>query len=239
MSRRARRVLSTGLMVACLWPLRAADAQEQPGVSVRAVYETRLAGAGAEEGAQRWTFVRRESDLEYHFVSSAITERWSRDVRANASFVRVFHRERVAVRYTSGDLDAHGVKPDWIKLTHVIAPPRADQARAGKVTRMFGYEAQHFRHRRGTQRIEVAWITALGLPAEVRVIAPGSPRIIVRLIELSTERSAALDLRSFRQIDVTDFGDMERDRFVRRHQEDPLPPLAPSLVLHRWLDPPI
>jgi hypothetical protein len=169
-------------------------------------------------------------DLDYHDFERAITERWSRDAKANMSFVRVYQRERTAVRYMTGDLAALDIHPDWTKLRHVIEPPQARSFKFCGTKQVLGRAAQQFRGTRGATRIEILWLSELGIPAEVRLSERGRPRLTVRLIELSTERPAALDLR-LRQLDATDFGDLEQDPFVRRHHEDPPPSPTPQLAV--------
>ena len=185
---------------------------------------------GAE--TQRWSFTRRGNTLEYHFFGPDITERWTQDARGNASYVRVFHRERTAVRYMTGDLLAYGVQPDWLRLTHVVAPPADDGFAKGKAHAVLGRAAQRYQRAFGKKQVEVAWLAELGIPGEVRISVPGQKPVQVRLVELGTEPGASVDLQAFRQIDVTDFGDMERDPFVVRHHEDPLPAAVPTLAVN-------
>ena len=202
---------------------------------VYAVYETRVGGA---RELRRWSFTRRGSELEYHFLDKKLSERWRRDARGNPSYSRVFHGERTIVRYMHGDLLAFGVKPDWSKLSHVVSPPAEAGFVRGKPARVLGHDAARHHGELGAKRLEIMWIDALQIPAEVQVTAKGRPRIVVRLVELQTEVPALLSLTDYRQIDVTDFGDMERDPFVVRHHGDPVPGDAPSLAVHEPLPSP-
>jgi hypothetical protein len=214
----------------------------EPGPGLSAVYETRIETTAGKRETRRWTFSRRGRELEYRFADGDVSERWLQDVRANISCTRIFHAEKTAVRYTSGDLLAFGVTPDWTRLSQVVAPPTGAGLTAGKRLRVLGWEAERFRGplapggaaaAKPPGTLEILWIAALGIPAEVRFSAPGRPRVRVRLVELNASAPDAADLRHYRQIDVTDFGDMEKDPFVRRHHDDPLPAAVPSLALQR------
>ena len=206
-------------------------AEDGPAPSLVAVYETRIDGAPRREPT-RWSFSRRGREVEYRFFDREISERWSEDARANASYARIFHREHSVVRYTSGDLRAYGVTPDWSRLRHVIAPPSEASFTRGARSQVMGWQADRYKGQLANKRLDVLWLEALAIPAQVRVSATGQPGIQIRLLELKAEAPGPLDLRDYRQIDIADFGDMEQDPFVRRHHDDPLPNAAPALALH-------
>lgn len=237
MTKAQRCAWCIGVSLSCVsaWLVSSARSRAHagPAPALVAVYETRIDAAPRGSRTTRWSFSRRGREVEYHFFEREISERWSEDERANASYARIFHRERGVVRYSAGDLRAHGVTADWSRLRHVIEPPdEASFARRAGSTVM-GWPTDRYTAQRTKERVEVLWIDALAIPAEVRVSAAGRPRVQVRLRELRAEEPAPRDLRGYRQIDVADFGDMEHDPFVKRHHHDPLPNSAPALSLHR------
>ena len=168
---------------------------------------------------REWFFVREANRVE--LGRGPYVELWERDERGEVSWQRIFHDERKLIAYTPGELRTQQRAPAWGVLNTLIDERLLTTLTPVGPARHLGRKATRYRGRVGEEWVEVVWLDAERLPAQVaRRDAHHVYRL--RLMELlpaprstwpraNPERAA-----EYEQIDGADLGDREYDPFVRK-----------------------
>jgi hypothetical protein len=176
--------------------------------------------ASQSAGQHPWYFFRSAQRIA--MLKGDIDEVWHRDAHGRVSFERVFHTDRQAVDYSTGELATLGVQADWAALAGLVD---VRELAALKLVSRSGSGARQTLRLQGQlhgDRILVDWLPALQLPARIdRQNKAGRTRLTL-LQHASTapaswpqpgQRSA-----DYLRFDAADFGDMDHQPVVRKSE---------------------
>jgi hypothetical protein len=188
-----------------------------PAPDLAAKFSVTSTGAA---GVHRWYFFRSAQRIAV--LKGDIDEAWLRDAQGRISFERVFHTERQAVDYSTGELATLGVQADWQALATLV--DARELATLKLVSRSGSGAAQTLRLQglRAGTRLRVDWLPALQLPSRIdRQNKAG--RTHIELLQHATaapsdwpqpgQRSA-----DYLHFDAADFGDMDYQPVVRKSE---------------------
>jgi hypothetical protein len=170
-----------------------------------------------------WYFSRNAQRIA--MLKGDVDEVWHRDAKGRLSFERVFHTDRQAVDYSTGELATLGVQADWAALASLVNP----QELAGlKLISRSGSGASQTLRLQGQQKgehLRVDWLPALQLPALIeRQNKSGRTRIELQQHATNTNQVPAAwpqpGQRSadYLRFDAADFGDMDYQPVVRKSE---------------------
>ncbi len=167
-----------------------------------------------------WYFFRNAQRIAV--LKGDFDEVWHRDVQGRISFERVFHNERQAVDYSSGELATLGVQAEWAALASMVDPKELATL---KLVSRSGSGAQHRLRLEGLhngERLRVDWLPALQLPLRVERQSKAGRTRIELLQQANTAPpqwpqpgQASADYLRF---DAADFGDMGYQPVVRKSE---------------------
>ena len=197
-------------------------AQDDPAGTYRplaARYQETRGDAHGHGRTHDWYFTRNGSQVE--LGRGGYVEMWQLDARGQVSWQRVFHEDRKLIAYTPGELRTQNRAPAWEVLNTVIDARLLDSLRRVGPARHLGQPATRYRGQVGNEKIEVVWLDAEQLPAEiVRRDKQHSYRL--RLRELrpvpasNWPRADLARAAEYEHVDGADLGDREYDPFVRK-----------------------
>ena len=194
--------------------LSLAGLNDQSAISCQYEKSSEQGGASTD-----WAFIRQPNRTESRDFLTQQGQIWEKDSKALISMTHLFHQEKVALEYSSGELAATGKLEGWRKNWSVINPDQLKQGfRLEKVEKLGGLEALSYTSPVG----DVVWLPSLQLPVLVRTFhEDGSAEFLTLKSCLPLEHAeikptTQAQLEQYRRIDFSDLGDMETDPQVRR-----------------------
>jgi hypothetical protein len=176
--------------------------------------------ASSAPGVHTWYFFRSAQRIA--MLRGDIDEVWHRDAQGRISFERVFHTERQAVDYSTGELATLGVQADWSALATLVD---ARELAALKLVSRSGSGAAQTLRLQGQlkgERIRVDWLPALQLPARIeRQNKQGRTQIeLVQHTSTAPHEWPQPGRKSadYLRFDAADFGDMDYQPVVRKSE---------------------
>ncbi len=217
------RLLLLALAIAAFAPgLLAATPAAEPDTSpaLTAHFETSrfVLGAAGSETRSSWRYWRRGDRVETLTEAIGYGEAWTRS-KQGVGHEKIFVEAKRRIVYTPGDLAAVGRTTAWEAVFSIVRPEMARSLVEIGSESAFGRPALRFRGKVGSDDIELLWLVAEQIPAELRIVRGGSHVELVRLVELDTDAPfvpAPSDARDFEALDFADLGDLEADPFVQR-----------------------
>jgi hypothetical protein len=188
-----------------------------PASDLAAKFSVTAIGAA---GARSWYFFRNAQRIAV--LKGDIDEVWHRDPQGRISFERVFHTERQAVDYSTGELATLGVQSDWAALATLLDPRELASLKLVSRTGQGAAQTLRLERRRGAEFVRVDWLPALQLPARIdRQNKAGRTRI--ELLQHATTAPSAWPQPGQRSadylhFDAADFGDMDYQPVVRKSE---------------------
>ena len=178
---------------------------------------------------RRWQLARNPERVEVFYPSTDISEVWSKTSRDLWFYERVFHAERQIVQYSPLDLQLLEVPPEQLARACAVDPAVIAALGPGQPGKSFrGWRSLRLRGEYAGDHYDIQWLPDLALAVRVKIRRDGfaitTEATQVALAQqpnpLSAQGSALAprDIHSYRLIDYSDLGDMERDPFVRRIQ---------------------
>jgi len=186
-----------------------------------AKFVTTIHSPSQSEQRLSWTLIRSADKIEVLREDSSQSEIWSRTSNDLWYYEKAFHNDLTIVQYSPVDLKSLGIKPQWlnaatavnIKILALLSP-----GYQGK--ELLGFSSTKFKGRVEQTDYAITWLDEPALPAQISQVT-NDIKTMTRLISVATlEQSDTTfsDIRSYRLIDYSDLGDMERDPFVRKIQ---------------------
>jgi hypothetical protein len=215
-----RLLLSLFAFIGMLPFALADDAAALPEVACR--YEMRVLGKKGLVGTPKsWYFWRTGSMVQTRDDDGDRGEIWERTGRDVIAYRKLYHQDRTAVDYAPADRAVDGQDFDWRQLASMLAPKDLEQLKVSRRKTINGEPAELRKGVIGGQQLEVTWLTQTQLPASIKKTVHGEIHRLelkeLRPIELAHWRPTPIEtIDAYRQIDATDFGDMENDPFVKK-----------------------
>lgn len=185
---------------------------------VAALYETRTIQLARrpQSNNQRWHIWRTARKIENQSTDGASGEVWLRDSKDNISMARLFHKEKRIIEYTSGDLRALGLYPEWNDRAELIDSSLLSRLKLTGTEMVLGYKAQRYQGQLNGVDMEILWLAEFRLPALVRRVLADRD-ISMHLLEIHPLASSPWkqkDISDYQAMDYADMGDNEADPFI-------------------------
>jgi hypothetical protein len=169
-------------------------------------------------GAYRWRFWRDEDTIETNREDTNVGERWTKTPSGKIKHVKIFHADKHAIDYETGDLKALNAYPDWQRQMTMVAPELLEELQKVEDTTFLDRPAVKYQGQVRGVDVEIVWLANEKLPAFIRRVYPDRT-VSMKLLELHALQDAPsqpADSRGYHHIDYADVGDMEADPFVRK-----------------------
>lgn len=157
--------------------------------------------------------VRLLNRIEHRYEDRGVVEVWKRHRNGELEHWKVFPREGRSVHYTAGDLRIIHLEPQWRQLAGLIDPKEFTRPTSEtKLPRLTVFEG-----RSEQVPARVLWDSHIGWAKEIAIGASGV-QTRFDLLEshpCANDGCAAVNLKSMREIEFADLGDLENDPFVR------------------------
>lgn len=198
---------------------RAVAADTASYATIAARYQEVYEGADGHRKTDRLHVARRARQVE--FARAGYVELWERDDRGEITWQRIFHEHRKLIGYTPGELRTQSLTPSWNALNTLIDTNVLKNLKRTGQTRWQHRWATQYRGRLGEENVDVLWLEAERLPAEiVRRGKNGAYRLSLRELRATPAsgwpQAELLRAADYEYIDAADLGDREYDPFVRR-----------------------
>ncbi|WP_394753800.1 hypothetical protein [Crenothrix sp.] len=202
---------------------RADNTKNQLLPEVACHYEMRIIPQDKSKAAthKAWFFWRTSNSVQTQDADSEQGEIWQRTATGNIQYRKLYHSDKTAVEYMPADNASNNIDFDWPKLSSMLSKQELDVLKSVDKSEILGRNAQQYAGKINGQSIEVQWLVAEQLPASI-LRKDDHGTVELRLIEITPLATAqhkpvtVEDIASYRQIDATDFGDMENDPFVKK-----------------------
>lgn len=196
-----------------------AAAPEPAYPPLAARYQELRSDADGHRQASGWHLTRHGQQVE--FARGGYVELWERDERGEIAWQRIFHDQRKLIGYTPGELRTQRRVQSWDVLNTVIDANALQQLKRVERTRFQNRMATRYRGTLGKEKVEVLWLEAERLPAEiVRRGKHGAYRLSLRELRAAPApgwpRADLARAESYEYIDGSDLGDREYEPFVQR-----------------------
>lgn len=188
---------------------------------IAAEFSTTITTSGQQPHIIGWRLLRNNQRVELVHLSSQVSEVWSKTSQDFWFYQKVFSEDQQVIEYSPSDLSALGIEPQWLPIALAIDPKILQELGTGKPGKpLFGYETQRFNGKFNGADYDVIWIPALTLAARVKYSKDGMLSVteVKKPYELAQAPWSPVDIRRYRLIDFSDLGDMERDPFVLKVQ---------------------
>lgn len=173
------------------------------------------------ENDSDWFFWREANMIQTQDADGDHGEIWERTNNGSIQYRKLYHADKTAVEYMPADRSADNMNFDWFKLSSMLGRQELDELKVIKKTQVLGRNAELRKGKANGQTIEVLWLTDEKLPAKI-IRKNKTGAVELRLVEITPLSAAhrkpvdAEEIANYRQIDATDFGDMENDPFVKK-----------------------
>ena len=168
-----------------------------------------------------WTLIRSADKIEVLRTDNGQSEIWSRTSKDLWYYEKAFHDDRAVVQYSPVDLKSLGIEPQWMNAATAVNPKILEALSPGRAGKPFlGHSSAEFKGQIEHTEYSVSWLQDMALPAEI-VQKNAANKVDTQLVSiepLTQTNTAFSDILSYRLIDYSDLGDMERDPFVRKIQ---------------------
>ncbi len=204
------RLLTTSALL--LW---ATVAMSEP---VAATYMLR-ATSGGEERAAEFVLVRTDQVVEVQDKASGMVERWERDPSGKIFYSRIFLDAGKVIEFQPADFASAGVSDHWEAIRSILPVASLQELTSRGHGRTLGVRTDLYRGDVDGAKVSVAWITDIGLPAQIER-KRSAARSRLQLTSLEHGETALADLvpkartESFEHIDFADLGDREGDPVI-------------------------
>ena len=192
-----------------------------PNVACR--YEIKVAGKGGKYSVKPnyWYFWRSEKMIQTRDAEGDRGEIWQLTDKDFIAYRKLYHSDKTAIENAPADSALSGNKFNWIQLATMFSQDDLAQLKVTRHKKILGEEAEIRKGNLNGQQVEVAWLMQSQLPAWIKRTIPGETRILELKEKTSFDQSpwqstSIETIDSYRQIDDTDFGDMENDPFVKK-----------------------
>lgn len=166
-----------------------------------------------------WSLIRESDRVESKDELTQQGQIWERDSKGLITMTHLFHREKVALEYSSGELAATGKAADWEKIRSIINPAQLkNDFKVEKEEKNSGVRKVSYSSPVGS----IEWLPDLMLPSSIRLSEKGevgNKLMLKSCVPLSLAKvgpTPLSTLREYRHIDFSDIGDMETDPQVKR-----------------------
>lgn len=202
-------------------PLKSLDRTSLTGLTTQSELSCRFDKSHGESDSEvsRWDFMRLADRTESRDEKTGQGQLWERDPKGNITMTHLFHREKVALEYSAGELAATGQLENWAKHWSIINPQQLkDGFLLEKRERLGEVDALYYRGANG----QVIWLPDLQLPAMIRTDQDNgrtdvlSLRTCAPLARAEVRPTTEAEISRYRRIDFSDLGDMETDPLIRK-----------------------
>ncbi|SJM89513.1 hypothetical protein [Crenothrix polyspora] len=168
-----------------------------------------------------WYFWRTANSVQTQDADGGHGEIWQRSTTGNIQYRKLYHNDKTAVEYMPADNASNNISFDWIKLSSMLSQQELDSLKYVKKSEIMGKRSELRTGKIDGQSLEVQWLVDEKLPASI-IRKDGVRTVELRLLDiaplLTTQYKpvSVADIGNYRQIDATDFGDMENDPFVKK-----------------------
>lgn len=182
-------------------------------------YQEVRSDADGHRHASGWHLTRHGQQVE--FARGGYVELWERDERGEISWQRIFHDQRKLISYTPGELRTEHRVQSWDVLNTIIDASALKNLKRVEQARFQNRVATRYRGIIGEEKVEVLWLEAERLPAEItRRGKHGAYRLSLRELRAApasgwpqADLARAAD---YEYIDGSDLGDREYEPFVQQ-----------------------
>lgn len=186
-----------------------------------ATFKTSVHNTTGSEQSFIWKLIRSANKIEVLREDTAQSEIWSRTSNDLWYYEKAFHEDRTVVQYSPVDLKTLGIQPQWLNAATAINPKILQALSPGHAGKnFFGFLSTKYTGPVGHTDYTVIWLKDVALPAQI-IQVNEEHKIKTQLLNiepLSQFNTPFTNLISYRLIDYSDLGDMERDPFVKKIQ---------------------
>jgi hypothetical protein len=168
-----------------------------------------------------WFFWRKLNMIQTQDADGDYGELWGKTANGSIQYRKLYPADKTAVEYMPADMPTNNMSFDWTKLSSMLSQQELDELKPIKKTHVLGHNAELRKGTINDQTIEVIWLEDVGLPASIiKIDKAGKMELrLVKITPLSVADKKPItdeEIANYRQIDATDFGDMENDPFVKK-----------------------
>jgi hypothetical protein len=188
-----------------------------PQSSISCQYEKSDTKVGKEVGY--WYFMRQPNRTESRDDLTQQGQIWEKDPKGNITMTHLFHQEKVALEYSSGELAATGKPSNWNMHWSIINPQQLKQNFVlQKSEDIKGVKASFYKDHES----EIVWLPDLQLPAAIKSHEEDAEfksfvlKSCLAIDKASVRPTTETEINQYRRIDFSDLGDMETDPVVKK-----------------------
>jgi hypothetical protein len=168
-----------------------------------------------------WFFWRNLNMIQTLDADGDYGELWEKTANGSIQYRKLYPADKTAVEYMPADMPTNNMSFDWAKLSNMLSKQELEELKPIKKTHVLGHNAELRKGKINDQTIEVLWLPDVNLPASI-IKKDKAGKMELRLVKITplsvADKKPITDeeIANYRQIDATDFGDMENDPFVKK-----------------------